>query len=148
MGESTKALLRLLAGLQADEAPRPGDAREALALVEAAREQRLCGWLAARARARGGEWPQAALELLRHDERVLTARGLQQLARAGELQDLLLRRGLRVLPLKGAALAESVYDSVAERPMADVDLLALDGWADTVRVLQECGFVVGERADH
>src|SRR4029077_6914730 len=52
------------------------------------------------------------------------------------------------LPLKGAALAESLYASVAERPMADVDALALDGWAASARALEDARFTGAERADH
>src|SRR4029079_19671773 len=49
---------------------------------------------------------------------------------------------------KGAALAESLYASPAERPMADVDVLALDDWPSSVRALEDAGFACAERADH
>lgn len=147
MVESTTARARLRAAVLRDQAPQPADLPAARALLEAAREQRLCGWLAPRARALGG-WPEPVLESLQQDERALLARGLRQLDRAAVLQEQLLARGLRVLPLKGAALAEKLYASVSERAMADVDLLALDSFADTVRVLIELGLEPGERADH
>jgi Uncharacterised nucleotidyltransferase len=141
------ARARLREAVLHDRAPRPADLSAASALLEAAREQRLCGWLAPRARATDG-WPKPVLESLHQDERALLARGLRQLDRAAFLQEQLLARGLRVLPLKGAALAEKLYASVSERAMADVDLLALDAFADTVRVLIELGLQPGERADH
>jgi len=86
------------------------------------------------------EWRRAAHGLL--------ARGVQQLDLAGRVLRRLEGAGHRPLPLKGAALAERLYDSVAERPMADVDVLVLDDAAGAVRLLAEDGLAVLERAEH
>ena len=129
--------------------PVPDDAAEAAALVEAAREQRLVALLHGAIEAAGGEaWPPAVRDRLADEHRRLLVRGVGQLDLAARVEAILAVRGLRVLPLKGAALAESLYASVAERPMADVDVLALDGWLSSVRALEEAGFLCAERADH
>jgi hypothetical protein len=85
---------------------------------------------------------------LRDAHRAALARGLRQLDLARHLCRLAARRGLRLLPIKGAALAEALYASPAERPMADVDLLALDAWPDTLRLASDAGLVPQERGDH
>jgi hypothetical protein len=56
-------------------------------------------------------------------------------ARFAEALDLLEREGLRPLLLKGAALGTAAYDSFAERPMGDVDLLLPDGQAEVAHAL-------------
>jgi hypothetical protein len=119
------------------------------ALVAAAREQRLVGLLHASVSAQGGaEWTAALRESLAGEQRSLLVRTVQQLDLLARVDALLAARGLRVLPLKGAALVESLYASPAERPMADVDALALDDWGSSVRTLEEAGFTCAERADH
>ena len=119
------------------------------ALVAAAREQRLIGLLHASVTAEGGpEWTPALREDLAGEERTLLARGVNQLDLLARVDGLLAARGLRLLPLKGAALVESLCASPAERPMADVDALALDDWRSSVRTLEEAGFACAERADH
>jgi len=73
---------------------------------------------------------------------------VRQLDAAGRIQNLLATRGLRCLPLKGAALVERLYDSVAHRPMGDIDLLVLDDWPTAVALIEAAGFVERGRADH
>jgi Uncharacterised nucleotidyltransferase len=129
--------------------PVPADEAEATALVEAAREQRLAALLHAAVEEGGGEaWPRAVRAGLADEHRRLLVRGVGQLDLAARVAALLAARGLRSLPLKGAALAESLYASPAERPMADVDTLALDDWQSSVRALEEASFECAERADH
>jgi hypothetical protein len=141
-----EALRRWLAS---EVLPVPGDAADALALLEAAREQHLAARLhAAVVAAGGGQWPPAIRDRLADEHRRLLVRGVGQLDLAARVDALLSARGLRSLPLKGAALAESLYASVAERPMADVDVLALDDWSSSVRALEEAGFERADRADH
>ena len=43
--------------------------------------------------------------------------------------------------MKGAVLAETAYDVESDRPMSDVDVLALEGWPEGVETLLEAGFV-------
>jgi hypothetical protein len=129
--------------------PVPRDDAEATAIVEAAREQRLVARLhAAIAAPEGAAWPGALRDLLAEEHRRLLVRGVGQLDLAARVDALLAARGLRSLPLKGAAIAESLYASPAERPMADVDVLALDDWPASVRALEEAGFERADRADH
>lgn len=68
-----------------------------------------------------------------------TAGYLEQ--RIGESVALLAGRGTRGLLLKGAALAPSVYDSFADRPMGDVDLIVdRDRAEDAFEALQSIGW--------
>jgi hypothetical protein len=98
------------------------------------------GFLAGLAEDLRGEWRRAAQRLL--------VRGAHQLDLARRVMDLLAAASLRALPLKGAALAERLYASVAERPMADVDVLVLDRPEHAQKRLEGEGFRVVERADH
>ena len=76
------------------------------------------------------------------------ARTLGQVGLAARALGLLEARGLRGLPLKGAVLAETVYDVESDRPMSDVDVLALERWPEGVEALREAGFVEVARGDH
>lgn len=142
--------LRLRDFLISGIVPSPATGDDAETLAATAREQGLVGLLhtGILSSSNPGTWPLVVREGLRDTHRALLVRGVRQLDRAAEVQERLFKRGLRVLPLKGAALAESVYDSVADRPMADVDLLALDDWPDSVRLLEEMGFRETARGDH
>lgn len=126
-------------------APRPAGAEDAEALLVAAREQGVAGlWHEAAARD-----PQAPLvEPLAAIHRAWLARGLQQLALLERTRDLLRDAGVRSLPLSGGAVAERLYATAGERPMSDVDLLALDDWTAAVRQLRSAGYEEEERADH
>jgi len=127
----------------------PWDAAAAIAL--AAREQGVAGLLH-RAIDSEGEtaalWPAEIRDALARDRRTALARGVRQLDLAGRVLGRLHRAGLRALPLKGAALLETLYDSEDARTMADVDVLALDDWPQARRLLEEDGFVECARADH
>jgi hypothetical protein len=117
-------------------------------LVGTAREQGLSAHILAAIEAAPGLTPPALRDLLREDSRIFLRDGIRKLEAAGKTLALLDREGIRALPLKGAALAESLYASVAERPMADVDLLVLDSFPDAVRALEKSHYRVGERASH
>jgi Uncharacterised nucleotidyltransferase len=93
-------------------------------------------------------WPRAAELTLRRAAEDDFTRGVRQLDTAGRIQDLFAAGGIRCLPLKGVALAERLYGSVAHRPMVDVDLLVLDNWSEAVRLLTNGGFRPDRRADH
>jgi hypothetical protein len=124
--------------------PRPGGEEETVALLRAAREQGVAGlWHEATA---GGT--DAWLEPLGQIHRAWLARGLQQLDLLARTRDVLERAGVRSLALSGGALAERLYATVGERPMSDLDLLALDAWPDAVRALRAAGYEEEERADH
>jgi Uncharacterised nucleotidyltransferase len=143
---------RLRQWLVSGRPPVPADDADAEALVAAAREQRLVALLHASIADPGSRetegWPVAVVDALAAEHRQLLARGVGQLDLMTRVTALLEARGLRALPLKGAALAESLYASVAERPMGDVDALALDDWDASVRALSDAGFACAERADH
>jgi hypothetical protein len=132
--------------------PCPSSEDEALALARAAGAQGLLGlldeaWPADAALPAHGAPPSARVAL-REAHRELLVRGVGQLELAARAQRLLLERGLRALPLKGAAIAETLYDSVAHRPMDDVDLLALDAWDASLEALVDDGLRVCDAADH
>jgi hypothetical protein len=116
-------------------------------LVEAACEQRVAGLLDEAIREQGVPWPPAAQGVLRRVEQQSFVSGLRQLETASRVQELLDVHGIRCLALKGAAVAERLYGSVALRPMGDVDLL-VDDWPRAVALLEERGFISKERADH
>ncbi len=133
--------------------PLPGEAHPdaAASIALAARQQGVAGLLH-RAIDSEGEttppWPAEIRAALARDRRTALARGVRQLALAARVLDRLHRAGLRALPLKGAALLETLYDSEDERTMADVDLLVLDDWPQARALLAEDGFVETDRADH
>jgi hypothetical protein len=147
---TTSPRVRLRDFLVSGAPPRPKGREDAEALAAAAREQGLVGILhtALLSSPEPGTWSNEVLDGMRDAHRALLVRGLHQLEQAASVQDALLAHGLRSLPLKGVAVAESLYDTVADRPMADVDLLALDDWAGSVRVLEESGFREVGRGDH
>lgn len=130
------------------ELPSAPDQSRASLLVEAACEQGVAGLLHQAIGQQRLGWPDAARSDLRRADQEAFAFGVRQLDTASRVQRLLEVRGLRCLPLKGAALAERLYDSVAHRPMTDVDLLVLDDWPRAVTLLQEAGFAEQEQADH
>ena len=142
---STMARLRtwLVSGLP----PAPAGEGDALELVRAAGHQGLAGLLHETVHGNPG-WPPGALDLLRGAHRRALRDGLLQLDLLEDTRARLAARGVRSLPLKGAALAESLYASVAERPMADVDLLVLNRWPDALAELDRAGFTLEEAADH
>jgi hypothetical protein len=129
------------------ELPRPGSDSVAHALVAAAEEQGLAGLLLTTV-ADDPHWPAEARDRLRSRARWLLARGERQLDLLSRTVALLAGRGLRSLPLKGAALLGSAYASPVDRPMADVDLLVLDDWTGAYRTLRERGYEEAGRADH
>jgi hypothetical protein len=73
---------------------------------------------------------------------VLTFRNAQLAVRLRQVTGVLDAAGIDVVLLKGAALALSEYDSVAERPMSDFDLLVAPERAwDAHRALRDAGWV-------
>lgn len=148
MPESNGSRRSLSRWLSTGQPPLPQGDAEALGLAAAACEQGLAALLDSTLVSAGLPWPETARERLRAAHRAALARGVRQLELAARVLDILAQRRLRALPLKGAAVAERLYHSVAERPMADVDLLALDDWAGAVRALEGEGFRLLERADH
>jgi Uncharacterised nucleotidyltransferase len=127
--------------------PAPDETLAAL-VAEVAREQGVAALLYQALGAQRVSWTDAAGLALRRAEQEDFAFGVRQLDTARRIQDLLDAQGVRCLPLKGAALAERLYDSVAHRPMADVDLLVLDEWPRAVRLLEKAGFAEQGQADH
>ena len=148
--ERGRSALRALLGqwlVTGELHPAPDEALASL-LVEVAREQGLAGLLHQGIGEQPVRWPDATRSALRRAEQEDFAFGVRQLDTASRVQDLLGARGVCCLPLKGAALAERLYDSVAHRPMADVDLLVLDEWPRAVTLLEEAGFAEQGQADH
>ena len=141
---SGRALAALRAWLLRGEAPCPRDASEGRAILDAAVSQGLAGLLAGALDA----WPEDLRRRLESMRRSLLFRGVQQLDTLAWASDSLAREGLRSLPLKGAALAEDLYASVADRPMCDVDLLALDDFDASLRLLEARGLRLVDRGDH
>lgn len=140
-----RALLRewLVSGVT----PHPAGVDDARALLAEAQRQGLVALLASHPPFLD-HLPDEVREAWREEARRLFVRGVFQLDLAGRVLRRLEQAGLRALPLKGAAVAEVLYDSVAERPMADLDLLVLDDLHRAERLLAEEDLTVAERADH
>lgn len=117
-------------------------------VAAAAVEQGLAGLLLSGLGPRPGLVGAEELDRLRDAMRGSLARGLRLVHLAGRAQGFLSARGVRSLPLKGAALAESLYDSVGLRPMLDADLLALDAWPEAIEALLVEGYRAAARSDH
>jgi hypothetical protein len=145
MSAAAPARERLRSWLVSGRAPVPVDDSDARTLADVAHEQRLVALLHA---AIGDGWSDAIRAQLHDEHRRLLVTAVAQLDTMARVEALLSARGLRALPLKGAAVAESLYESPAQRPMGDVDVLALDDFAASVRAVEEAGFVGAERADH
>ena len=120
----------------------------AVDVADSARTQGLSGVLLKAAEAAPSSWAGPLVADLQAERRGALVRALGQVALAGRVLGLLEARGIRALPLKGAVLAETVYDVESDRPMSDVDVLALERWPEAVAVLQEAGFTEFARGDH
>jgi hypothetical protein len=147
MPKSKSPLTLLHEWLDTGDPPRPRDLPEAEAIAAAAREQGVAGLLQDVVGC-SADWPAEAREALARSRRASLVTGVRRLDVAARVLNLLERKGLRALPLKGAALAETLYDSVADRPMADTDLLVLDDAAGARALLREHGFRELGAADH
>ena len=118
------------------------------AVLEAAREQRLASLLLAAVERERPAWAVPIEAALAAERRGLLVRTLGQIGLAARSIELLAARGIRALPLKGAVLAETVYGVEADRPMSDVDVLALERFPEAVGALREAGFAEVARGDH
>ena len=127
--------------------PLPGGLA-APAVAQAAREQGMIGVLLAAVERGRPEWAAPLVEPLASERRELLVRTLGQLGLAARVLALLAARGIRGLPLKGAALAETAYDVESDRPMSDVDVLVLERFTEALTVLRAAGFVDLTRGDH
>jgi hypothetical protein len=127
--------------------PAPSGPAEREALLTAAREQGVVGVLH-EAVARAPLPDPHLLDALRPIHEAWLARGLQQLALLERTRAILREAGVAAVALKGGAVAERLYDTVGERPMSDVDLLARGPWPDAVAALRAAGYEEDDRADH
>jgi hypothetical protein len=147
MAESkARGLLRDLATTGRLGALPPG--LTAPALAQAAADQGVGGLLLASIERDGPAWAEPIAAPLAARRRALLVRTLGQVGLAARCLSLFEARGIRALPLKGVALAETVYDVESDRPMSDVDLLALERWPEAVLALRETGFAEVARGDH
>ncbi len=119
-----------------------------LSLPPVAGQQGLSGLLLLALERERPAWAEPLLAPLASERRERLARTLGQIAVAARALSLLARAGIRALPLKGAALAETVYDLESDRPMSDVDLLALGRWVEAAGALRSAGFEELALADH
>jgi hypothetical protein len=141
-----RALLRELAATGV--LPALPEGVSAVELAEAARDQGVAGLLLGVIERDRPAWAAPIAEPLAARRRADLVRTLGQVGLAARVLGLLEERGVRGLPLKGAVLAETVYDVESDRPMSDVDLLALERWPDAVAALRDAGFAEVARGDH
>lgn len=144
--KAATAALRSLAATGELAAPTAGPPPPAL--VEAARVQGLCGLLLQTIERDSTGWAEEDVSALKRERRAALVRTIGQIDLARRVIELLDSRGIRSLPLKGAALAGTVYDVESDRPMSDVDVLALERWKSGVELLRAEGFVEIARGDH
>ena len=128
--------------------PRIPEDLVAADLVRIAREQGVLCLLLAAFETERPAWSAPFIEPLGAERRATLVRTLGQIALCARAQGLLETRGIRSLPLKGAVLAETVYDTESDRPMSDVDVLALERWPEAIAALAAAGFVEVARGDH
>jgi hypothetical protein len=139
-------LVRTLAATGSLPELPPGVSSQSFA--DLAEAQGLSGVLLQAAEEVPERWPADLRLALAATRRRRLARALSQIRLARRVVDLLAERRIRALPLKGAVLAETVYDLESDRPMSDVDVLALERWPDAVAALREAGFVEVDHGDH
>lgn len=144
--EETGSLGVLLGWLRSGTLPQSLDG-DGDSLAEAATAQGLAGWLHAEATRQQVDWPAAVVQRLRRRHLADLCGVAQQLDVVAAVHRRLLDAGLRSLPLKGAALAETCYGA-GERPMGDVDLLVLERFPAALETLVAEGWRVEEAADH
>lgn len=133
---TTQTFMRMLVG---GEGVQRG-ALEAVAVGELARW--LIGQgLGAMAFARFKEaWPELA-EALRGDAYMAALEQRLWQERQAQVHEALAKAGIPIVPLKGAALALTVYDDAAWRPMSDVDYWVRDGQMNrAIRAMQQAGY--------
>jgi hypothetical protein len=147
MAESkARGLLRDLAATGG--LPALPDGLTAQGLTEAALEQGVAGLLLAVVERDRPVWAAPLVEPLRTERRRCLARTLAQIDLAARGLELLAARGLRGLPLKGVVLAEAVCDVESDRPMSDVDVLAIERFPEAAEALRAAGFAELVRGDH
>ncbi len=148
MAESkARAVLRgLVRDGRLPPAPPPDVGLEAL--VATAAEQGVSALLLASIERGEAPWAEPMRATLGAQRRARLARTLAQIQLLARTAALLAAEGVRTLPMKGAVLAETVYDVECDRPMSDVDLLALERWRDGLAVLLDHGFTVLSAGDH
>jgi hypothetical protein len=117
-------------------------------VAQAARDQGVASLLLDAIERERPAWAAPLVASLADRRRADLVRTLAQIGLAARTLALLGSRGVRGLPLKGAALAETVYDVESDRPMSDVDVLALERWPEATAALREAGFVEVARGDH
>jgi hypothetical protein len=118
------------------------------ALAASAREQGMGGLLLAAVERGRPAWAEPLVEPLGAERRLRLVRTLAQIGLAARALGILEARGVRALPLKGAVLAETVYDVESDRPMSDVDVLALERFKEAAQALRDAGFADVTRGDH
>ena len=118
------------------------------ALASAAAEQGVSSLLLASIERGDTLWAEPLRAPLAAQRRARLVRALGQIQLLARTVTLLEAEGVRTLPMKGAVLAETVYDVECDRPMSDVDLLALERWRDGLAALLRSGFTVLSAGDH
>jgi len=131
-----RALADLIRGENAALGTGPANER---ALFARAERHGLAGVLLDMHRASGRELPADLSEELALREVARECDHAAHLAMLRRIDEILADRGIRAVALKGALLAERLYDRPAARPTTDVDVLVahddLDAAAEALRVL-------------
>lgn len=146
--EESKALAALRRFAAGGPLPAPASEADAAELARQAQQQGLASLVLAAIDHGSMGWPAAIVGSLESRRRADLVRGLRQAALGARVGRLLADHDIRSMPLKGVVLAQTVYEHEADRPMADVDLLALERWPQAIEALRDAGFDELVRADH
>jgi hypothetical protein len=135
-------LIALLRGEDTDGA----DAAQWRRAAAAARLEALEPWLLHHVARNPTTAPNDVRERLRAASVRLTARSLALVAELGAILRALAAAGVACAPLRGAALAERLYDDACARPAGDIDLLVRRDDLDAVEAaLARLGFCAVDR---
>jgi hypothetical protein len=92
--------------------------------------------------------PSYVEQVLEDENGYMVRRNLLLLHELSIVLNGLTENGIDVVVLKGAALAEAVYDTIALRPMGDLDLLIRpERLEETIQSIRASGFSVDERTN-
>jgi hypothetical protein len=117
-------------------------------LITLAHRHNVAPLLYARLNKRGVTAPPEITERLHHVYLASATRNVRLFRAVANILNALRSANIPVIPLKGACLAEAVYDNIALRPMGDVDLLVRPGdLAQALEVLRGLGYVASHPFD-
>ena len=91
--------------------------------------------------AMGALAPQPVLDKLKNNYMVTIALGMRQFNQFRQMAEALAAKGVEIMVLKGAVLAEELYSDIGLRPLSDIDILMREeDWPAAYGVLKNLGY--------